>query len=333
MWLADFYTKVGNTSAATERITHANNLKQDIFSFLWHDVGTLGTLGNTTTTYLPVPMVLHTLDIDGLWAGWESRRDKMITYSFDNASTKFVSDQGFFTSLPYSWWNPATQYTSDAGSCLGNGDHWCKRGDFHGPGLYTGEIMHILKGLFKSGYKEKAWDMLSSYSYLQNAPIWKESLNFDAATISNVGVTAVSYIDGAIGFSEVLIQGLFGLSTDTCFGTTIWPHIPSGFGETYLTNIHVQSHVIDVHINGQDSTYMVDVCVSCDNSSSDHYRIQLGTDAPKTMILLVQNLVDDDYYLIIDGNNVGSFVVNNNRGYFIIPNWEGLHKVEIRNYL
>jgi hypothetical protein len=169
--------------------------------------------------------------------------------------------------------------------------------------------MHILKGLFKSGYKEKAWDMLSSYSYLQNAPIWKESLNFDAATISNVGVTAVSYIDGAIGFSEVLIQ------------------------ETYLTNIHVQSHVIDVHINGQDSTYMVDVCVSCDNSSSDHYRIQLGTDAPKTMILLVQNLVDDDYYLIIDGNNVGSFVVNNNRGYFIIPNWEGLHKVEIRNYL
>lgn len=319
--LADIYRQRENYNQSNQRSEKADLIKEDIFNKLW-DPG-VGTFNSD----FPVPMSLHTLDFDGFWKGREEEKSSLINFAFNNPNTHFIGPYGF-TSLPFNW--DKTCYVQ--GNCGENENHWCSRQDWHGPGLYSGEVMHILKGLFKEGFKEKAMTMLNKYSYLQNAPFWGEALPYKSPSFDGAGYIAMSYMDGGFGFTEVIIQGLFGVSTDT-YVTTIYPHIPVGFGETFLTDLNVQTHKFDIYINRDDTVHQLDMCVGCgrvaNGDFADRARIRYGTESKKKVVFAFRNLQDGIYAIKIDNKIVATKVANNGFLAYTSNDWQGVHLLNL----
>ena len=56
---------------------------------------------------------------------------------------------------------------------------WCSREDWQGPGLYTGEVGHIIRGFKISGQREKSQLVINKYRYLEDLPFWSEALSYD----------------------------------------------------------------------------------------------------------------------------------------------------------
>ncbi len=258
--------------------------------------------GLLSDTNLPVPMQMHTLDYAGFWDGHEAEKAQLIHTSLDNPSTSFSGPYGL-TSLPYAWReNPPFDYRARPLTRRDNEEHWCAREDWHGPGLYSGEVTHILKGLFKEDFEEKAMGILNTYSYLQNAPFWAEALPYKEPAFPVGGYAALSYMDGSFGFSEVIVQGLFGITTTTRV-TEIKPRIPSSFGAASLTDLNVQTHKFDIRTNAADTHHQIEMCITCKRDGSgpiqNHTGIRYGPDGRKRVSFSFRNLLPGNYDITI----------------------------------
>jgi len=141
-------------------------------------------------------------------------------------------------------------------------------------------------------------EMLDKYSYLQNAPFWSEALPYKEAAFPGGGYAALSYMDGGFGFSEVIIKGLFGVSNSSSI-TEIKPRIPSGFGDAALTNLNVQGHKLNIHINQSDTAHQIEMQPGRKRDSSgplqNHTRLRYGTDGEKEVNFSFRNLIPGYY--------------------------------------
>lgn len=149
-------------------------------------------------------------------------------------------------------------------------DIWGFRGDFHGPGMYSGYVGNSLIGLFKNGFKNEAFDILANrYSYLtklpylpQSFPAWDFNDTFDPArgTIKDVVMPqdAKSYLEG-LSLAWAVIEGLFGIENSASL-TSFQPHIPESVlssGPIALKNIRSKGLVYDLDITSDKHTLKI----------------------------------------------------------------------------
>ncbi|MBN2359229.1 MAG: hypothetical protein JXR83_07225 [Deltaproteobacteria bacterium] len=365
--LGDLYAALGRASDATGVRAKADAIREQVFARLWdganHRFNTYAVyqptgggsaiersaytgaacgrdLNHTTACQLgvdiaaggllssdnlPVPMPLHTLAFSGFWHGRGAQQAGFVAAMLP----QFDGPSGF-TSLPLAWEDGVNSGTDQC-----SGQCWCYREDWHGPGLYTGEVGHILRGLFREGFADQAWAMLQKYLYLKDAPFWSEALSHDvrgrapfASSYANL-----SYVEGGIGFTQIFIEGLFGVGADAS-GVLLQPRIPVGFGETWLTDLQVQGHRLSLHVDGADQQHQVHMCVACQRDGNGapaaEARLRYDTAGPRTVVFTFANLIAGSYRVLVDGVPVAtaSASADGELGY-VAAQWSGPHAIAV----
>lgn len=299
---ADLYQKLGEPALAQASRNKASQIKSAVNS-LWNDQAgwfdsialydcantdvycQTHTCTNCSSACLPRDQPLrntmwavgvsHLLDFDGLLN--DNQKQKII----NNLKSKFFATYGL-TSLP-------------------KGETWCTRGDWHGPGIYSGEAGHILTAIFKTGAKNDAYDLLvgnvvaPGYSYLAEIPYWGEVLGWDKPLIPGAGVErygCTSAVEGA-SFAQAIVKGMFGISMKENI-PKIAPNIPSSLNNITLSNIKLQNHLFDVQSANNEQYLTMRVG---GNSPSNNFQFFYQVDnGSKTVHFTINHLLENNKF-------------------------------------
>jgi hypothetical protein len=140
-------------------------------------------------------------------------------------------------------------------------------------------------------------------------------------------------MDGGFGFAEVILEGLFGLKAKAAY-VSLYPRIPTNFGELFITDLNVQKHKFDVHIDAQNTVHLVDMCVNCgrqaDGAPATQATLSYGTEIAKKVVFLFRNLQAGTYQLTLDNVNIGSVDAQNNIVVYIHEAWDGEQKLSLQ---
>ena len=309
---ADLYQKLGYSDLAQLSKNKASSVKNAVNTLWnekagWFDSIALYNCPNTdlpSTTPCPNACssyssperntmwavgVSHLLDFDGLLS--DSQKQKII----DNLKTKFFANYGL-TSLPREMQS-----------------QWCSRGDWHGPGIYSGEAGYILTGLFKNGGKNEAYNLLvggatPGYSYLANIPYWGEVLGWDKPLIPGAGLGGygcTGIIEGA-SFAQAIIKGMFGIGIKENI-PKIAPNIPSSLNDITLSNIKLQNHLFGIQStsNGQ----YLSMKIGGGNSAEEFQFFYQVDSGPKLIHFIIQNLRPRSQFTVQFTNTTTSEVI------------------------
>jgi hypothetical protein len=234
--LAEIYEKIGNSSKAFEFKNRAQQIKTAI-NTLWNPTAkwfdTI-SLYDSNLQRRPSPYrntfhavaVFHVLDAPGLLTKEQIQGILSHIPEFINQSTKR------FTSLPTQGYN------------------WCQRTDWHGPGLFVGEIGAMLTRMFDYGLKEEAAKMLfvpgQGYYFIGNVPIFQEAYRHDSEWQDTL---TGQYYEG-IAFAQSLIRGLAGVEINLS-KLKLHPRLPHlSIYPLSLNNIRIRDLIFDFSTKG-----------------------------------------------------------------------------------
>lgn len=159
---------------------------------------------------------------------------------------------------------------------------WCQRADWHGPGIYIGELGRLIGILFQNGKSESAYRILTSLSFMANSPYFGQCVNGDSPGFARPvpdGCGSSAYLEGA-SIAQAFIKGLFGIQPKTR-GLQIAPHIPQELAnEEILTlkNIRFGANIYSVEIHPNLSL------ASIIQTEPSHFKISLSS-GQKIMVI------------------------------------------------
>ncbi len=206
-----------------------------------------------------------------------------LTSDLTNATSGFAGGFGL-TSLP-----------------IENKDTWCAREDWQGPGLYSGAVGAILTGLFKQGYQNIAYNLLTmaestDYDYLANIPYFSQAFPWDKASTT----LAEGYLEG-VSLAQAIIKGMFGVETNSNH-TKIAPHIPTAllnYGPVSLVGLKTQGHLWDVKVSSATDQQLILEVDQISNPGSDVDHFRFGYEMNGTLTITVQNLLPNKSFKIV----------------------------------
>jgi hypothetical protein len=179
----------------------ADNVSGEINSKMWDEDGWSGTgWFSTLRPYenpdpFPAVAVFHLLDIPSLIT--DEQRQALLL----QLENEFISDTRRFTSLPMSW----------------RENRWCSRADWHGPGLYSGEVGLMLTRLFQNGRKDLAAQILwddggdgtQGYKFLADIPFSHQAYSHSSIRFPND--MDLNYLEG-VSLAQAVLCGMAGIN-------------------------------------------------------------------------------------------------------------------------
>jgi len=211
--MGEIYEKINNPTKATEFKNRAQAIKTAI-NTLWNPnaqwFDTI-SLYNPDLSLRQSPYrntfhnvaIFHTLDAPGLLSSEQIQGILNHLPLFINQTTKR------FTSLPTQGYN------------------WCSRIDWHGPGLYVGEIGQMLTRMFDYGLKEEAAKILftpgQGYYFTADIPFFQQA--YRDSTEWQDDQTG-QYYEG-VALAQALIRGLAGIEPNLTEGIKFHPRLPN----------------------------------------------------------------------------------------------------------
>jgi len=236
--LAEIYRKIGDDSSADAEEQAAEFVKQHMgglwnASQNWFDTISLyGGSGNLRSTPLRNTFkavgILHLLDYPGLLS--------------DEQKTGLLSNLDEFVA-PYGLYSVSKVERQK----------WCSRADWHGPGIYIGELGRLIGTLFQSNQTEKAYQILQSLNFMVDSPYFAQCTDGDSprfASPASDGCGATAYLEGA-SFAQAFITGMFGVRPQAD-GVKIAPRIPTillSRGQVSLSNIKIGDKIYAVKVD------------------------------------------------------------------------------------
>ena len=174
------------------------------------------TAGGDERVTFDAVATFHALDVPGLM------RPAQVAAMLDRLERDFISPSRRFTSLP-------TSYATMSAP----GRRYCSRADWHGPGLYSGEVGAMMHRLFRNDRKELAAELLygtppaEGYGYLADVPLTHQAYAWNTEQFPDG--QAVAYLEG-ISIAQSLLAGLFGIDASAATGIVLRPRIPADVG-------------------------------------------------------------------------------------------------------
>lgn len=132
--------------------------------------------------------------------------------------------------------------------------NWCRRTDWHGPGVYIGEFGRLLGILFQNGRQEEAYSILNSVRYLSDVPYFGQTTLGDHEAFGEYD-SNTAYLEGA-SFAQSFISGMFGVRPVTK-GVQVAPVIPSELilrGPVSLSNLHIGNKTYAIRVQSNLTT-------------------------------------------------------------------------------
>lgn len=232
---AEIFEKYGEHQKSQEFQLRSQKIKTSINQLWNNDVGWFDTINlydrNGTTLSAPnrktffAVAILHLLDaVDLLSSDQKTKILGKINLFIDFGTLRF-------TSLP-----------------LNIKESWCIRSDWHGPGLYSGEIGQMLTRLFINGQKELASNIMfnlvgKGYRFLAKIPISHQAYRADSESF-HPGSQNSGYLEGVF-FSQTVIRGLAGINIGLN-NIEFAPRMPETLKYPFfLKNIKIQDLIIN----------------------------------------------------------------------------------------
>jgi hypothetical protein len=277
----------------------ADDVGDQIVNTLWDEAGWNGTgWFNTLRPYeqpdpFPAVAVLHLMDVPNLITS--EQRSALL----EGLESEYLSQKNRFTSLPVSW--------EDSG--------WCSRADWHGPGLYSGEVGLMLARLFQNGSKDLAaqilWDEGGDgslgYRFLADIPISHQAYSHKSNKFPN-GMD-LAYLEG-VSISQAVIRGMIGVNPSdltTNSKARFSPRLPDAVSlyPLELRHIHLQGVVVNFSATSPTDIQLKFTLPGEDETLEFHYD---PDEDGHQLQLVIENVEPEKIYAIRvkdeDGNSV-----------------------------